>query len=129
MNIIIKTMTNLPEYCYDCPCNDTEWGYCQADKEHRYSSYRPFWCPLEKLREHTTWIPVNEMLQEEGKTVIASTEYGVYSETKYTQKYGWEWLYDAGSDYWKSLEGVQAWMPLPKKYKPESEVNYGKHDA
>ncbi len=46
MSILIKTMTNLPEHCYDCPCHDGESGYCQADKEHRYSDYRPFWCPL-----------------------------------------------------------------------------------
>jgi hypothetical protein len=50
MNILIKTMTNLPEHCYECPCHDGESGYCQADKEHRYSDYRPFWCPLVKIR-------------------------------------------------------------------------------
>lgn len=49
MSILIKTMTNLPEHCYDCPCHDGESGYCQADKEHRYSDYRPFWCPLENI--------------------------------------------------------------------------------
>ena len=47
MSVLIKTMTNLPEYCYDCPCYNGESGYCQADKGHRFSSdYRPFWCPL-----------------------------------------------------------------------------------
>lgn len=49
MSVLIKTMTNLPEHCYDCPCHDGESGYCQADKEHRYSVYRPFWCPLVKI--------------------------------------------------------------------------------
>ncbi len=44
--IVIKTMTNFPEHCYDCPCHDGESGYCQADEEHRYSDWRPFWCPL-----------------------------------------------------------------------------------
>lgn len=44
--IVIKTMTNLPEHCYDCPCHDGESGYCQADEEYRYSDWRPFWCPL-----------------------------------------------------------------------------------
>lgn len=44
--IVIKTMTNLPEHCYDCPCHDGESGYCQADEEHRYADWRPFWCPL-----------------------------------------------------------------------------------
>lgn len=48
MSILIKTMTNLPEYCYDCPCHDGESGYCQADETHRCSVYRPFWCPLVK---------------------------------------------------------------------------------
>lgn len=49
--IVIKTMTNLPEHCYDCPCHDGESGYCQADKEHRYSDYRPFWCPLVEIKQ------------------------------------------------------------------------------
>ena len=49
MSVLIKTMTNLPDHCYDCPCRDGESGYCQADKEHRYSDYRPFWCPLVEI--------------------------------------------------------------------------------
>ena len=49
MSVLIKTMTDIPEHCYDCPCHDGESGYCQADKEHRYSDYRPFWCPLVKI--------------------------------------------------------------------------------
>jgi hypothetical protein len=48
--IVIKTMTNLPEHCYDCPCHNGESGYCQADKENRYSDYRPFWCPLVEIK-------------------------------------------------------------------------------
>ena len=51
MSVIIKTMTDLPEYCYECPCHDGESGYCQADKENRYSVYRPFWCPLVKIND------------------------------------------------------------------------------
>ena len=51
MSVLIKTMTNLPEHCYDCPCHDGESGYCQADKEHRYSDYRPFWCPLVEIKD------------------------------------------------------------------------------
>lgn len=47
--IVIKTMTELPEHCWECPCHDGESGYCQADKEHRYSDYRPFWCPLSEI--------------------------------------------------------------------------------
>lgn len=69
------------------------------------------------------WTPVSEGLPEENKTVIVSTEYGVYPEARYTKEYGWEWAYEAGADYWRELEGVTAWMPLPKRYEPqESEV-------
>ena len=67
------------------------------------------------------WIPVSERLPEENKTVIASTKYGVYPEAKYTKEYGWEWAYEAGADYWKELEDVDAWMALPEPYKVESE--------
>jgi hypothetical protein len=49
MSVLIKTITNLPEHCHDCPCHNEESGYCQADKEHRYSDYHPFWCPLVKI--------------------------------------------------------------------------------
>lgn len=62
------------------------------------------------------WIPCSVRLPEEGKTVIASTEYGVYPETRYTKENGWEWAYEAGADYWRDLDGVEAWMPLPEKY-------------
>lgn len=67
------------------------------------------------------WIPVSKRLPEEGRTVIASTNYGVYPETRYTKEYGWEWAYEAGADYWRELKGVTAWMPLPKRYEPQAE--------
>lgn len=67
------------------------------------------------------WIPVSEKFPKENEVVIASAKYGVYPETRYTKKYGWEWAYEAGSDYWKELEDVTAWMPLPQQYKAESE--------
>ena len=54
MSIIIKSLDSLPEHCFDCPCHDGESGYCQADKEHRYSDYRPFWCPLSNSQETVT---------------------------------------------------------------------------
>ena len=50
MSILIKSMTNLPEHCYDCPCHNSESGYCQADKEHRYCIDRPSWCPLQPVQ-------------------------------------------------------------------------------
>lgn len=53
MSIFIKTIKNLPEHCYECPCHDGESGYCQADEQHRYSDYRPFWCPLVETKEES----------------------------------------------------------------------------
>lgn len=77
--------------------------------------------PQPKMEVNCDWIPVSERLPEENKTVIVSTKYGVYPEAKYTKEYGWEWAYEAGADYWKELEDVTAWMPLPERYKAESE--------
>lgn len=56
--IVITTMDVLPDYCYDCPCNNGEHGRCEADKEKRSTfEYRPYWCPL-KEQERGRWIPV-----------------------------------------------------------------------
>lgn len=95
-----------------CPIrNNTQRGrYREAVKE-----------VIKVLEQEPEWIPVSERLPEENKTVIASTKYGVYPETKYTKEYGWEWAYESGADYWRELDEVEAWMPLPKRYKPESE--------
>lgn len=71
--------------------------------------------------DYSSWIPVSERLPEENKTVIASTKYGVYPETRYTKEYGWEWAYESGADYWRELDEVEAWKPLPESYKAESE--------
>jgi hypothetical protein len=70
------------------------------------------------------WIPVNERPPEEGKTVMASTNYGVYPEARYSKKYGWEWPWEAGADYWTEIvDSVEAWMELPKPYKAGSKEN------
>lgn len=70
------------------------------------------------------WIPVSERPPEEGKTVMASTNYGVYPEARYSKKYGWEWPWEAGADYWTEIvDSVEAWMELPKPYKAGSKEN------
>lgn len=106
--------------------------YIFVTDEKRYSSMvdeianlKPL--PQETVTEFTgykglkNWTPISEGLPKEGETVIASTKYGVYPEAKYTKEYGWEWAYEAGMDYWRKLEDVEAWMPLPKRYEPEAE--------
>lgn len=82
---------------------------------------------IQELRDNglfvSIWIPVNEGLPEENKTVMVSTKYGgVYPEARYTEECGWEWAYESGADYWEEIEDdVEAWMPLPKRYKPQQE--------
>jgi len=80
-------------------------------------------CIAEKKEEQNQkfgkWIPIDEGSPKEGESVIASTKYGVYPEARYTKEYGWEWAYEAGADYWRELEEVEAWMPLPEPYKPQ----------
>lgn len=73
-------------------------------------------------KKEPRWIPVSERLPEDYETVIASVdgEY-VYSEARYSKEFGWEWAAESCSDYWIDLNGVDAWMHLPKAYKPESE--------
>lgn len=65
------------------------------------------------------WIPCSERMPEENRTVIASTEYGVFPEARYTKEDGWEWAYESGADYWGKIAEVKAWMPLPKPYEVE----------
>lgn len=51
MKIIITTMGDLPEYCWNCPCCSSV-GRCRADKKRREAyGYRPFWCPLSEEKE------------------------------------------------------------------------------
>ena len=51
MKIVITTMGDLPEYCWNCPCCSSV-GRCRADAERRKTSeYRPFWCPLREEKE------------------------------------------------------------------------------
>ena len=53
MSVIIKGM-DMPSNCFsdDCPCLNSESGYCQADAEKRYVyGDRPYWCPLAAFAE------------------------------------------------------------------------------
>lgn len=52
--IVITSMSELPEYCYNCPCHDGENDRCRADTEGRTSIYRPFWCPLREEKDRAT---------------------------------------------------------------------------
>lgn len=53
MSVVVRM--EMPKGCWDCPCVNGEYGYCQADKEERTiedpvcarkSDGRPSWCPI-----------------------------------------------------------------------------------
>ena len=47
MSVVVRM--EMPEGCWDCPCVNGEYGYCQADEENRPirdPSERPSWCPI-----------------------------------------------------------------------------------
>lgn len=57
MSVIVAGM-EMPEYCYDCPCHNSENGQCKITKDYE-SMKRPFDCPLksvegliEKIKEY-----------------------------------------------------------------------------
>ena len=47
MSVVVRM--DMPKGCWDCPCVNGEYGYCQADKEERQiedPNERPSWCPI-----------------------------------------------------------------------------------
>ena len=47
MSVVVRM--EMPKGCWDCPCVNGEYGYCQADKEERQiedPNERPSWCPI-----------------------------------------------------------------------------------
>ena len=70
------------------------------------------------------WISVRKQKPEDYEEVIATVrydykdkqEYEVVTVVRYSKEDGWEWAYEAGADYWESINGVVAWQPLPKPY-------------
>ena len=47
MSVVVRM--EMPEDCWDCPCVNGEYGYCQADEEKRQiedPKERPSWCPI-----------------------------------------------------------------------------------
>ena len=113
MSVIIKTMTNLPEHCYDCPCHNGESGYCQADKEHKYSVDRPFWCPLLKMPDRKR----GNMTKEEAKEVFLNRGYIEVDGVVIYDPYKWREAYIVISNW---LEQIR-WIPVSERLPEERE--------
>lgn len=75
---------------------------------------------LQKERQGAEWIPVSERLPEDGVAVLITTENEeVYIDQVITDPYKERYFQsNTGYDNFQ----VIAWMPLPKPYKAESEV-------
>lgn len=79
---------------------------------------------FESADKTAEWISVRKQKPEDYEEVIATVrydyknkqEYEVVTGVRYSKEDGWEWAYEAGSDYWESINGVVAWQPLPKPY-------------
>jgi hypothetical protein len=47
MSVVVRI--EMPKGCWDCPCVNGDYGYCQADKEERQiedPNERASWCPI-----------------------------------------------------------------------------------
>lgn len=47
MSVVVRM--EMPKGCWDCPCVNGEYGYCQADKDERQiedPNEMPSWCPI-----------------------------------------------------------------------------------
>ena len=73
----------------------------------------------------TKWIPVSERTPKAGERVgnvakyyLVQNEYGDMMVARYTHDEYWEQMYQYGP----CADEIVAWMPLPKLYKAESEV-------
>lgn len=47
MSVVVRM--EMPKGCWDCPCVNGEYGYCQADENERQiedPNERPSWCPI-----------------------------------------------------------------------------------
>lgn len=80
---------------------------------------------FESAEKTAEWISVRKQKPEGYEEVIATVkydykdkqEYEVVTGVRYSKEDGWEWAYEAGADYYVSLdEEVVAWQPLPNPY-------------
>ena len=78
-------------------------------------------CELEGIVEEK-WIPISERFPEDGTWNIWQSKTGVISIERYKED-AYDHFYPSGRFF--SLEDAVAWMPLPERYKEETNVERG----
>ena len=75
----------MPTYCYDCPCHNSENGQCNVTGEYTFDK-RPFDCPLCEIKEvkHAHW--VNGICTNCGIEKPIVTAYRAFSDIVYQYK-------------------------------------------
>lgn len=96
-------------------------GECAA--EHRQLAE---WLKeLKRLREQTSWIPISERLPNRDEYIknngLFNVSDGNRSYSEYFDIYDTQMFGEPTMNGFRVDRVVTAWMPLPEKYKPESE--------
>lgn len=119
MSDIIESLTQCAVDCHELLLNAAEEieflnKVIEVErKEHKEA--------IEAERKKHEWVSVNDRLPEEWKEVIACDENAVvYPQARWFfgrrhDERIWEWAYEAGMDYWVSVDApVTHWIPLPE---------------
>lgn len=113
MSVVVRIQ--MPKWCWDCPCVNGEYGYCQADKEERQiedPNERPSWCPIIAV---SPWHRVEDELPEKFVNVILANKRGKH----YDIDKGWWNGYSFDRCAKGIYRNVTHWMPLPEPPKEE----------
>lgn len=86
MSVVVRM--EMPKGCWNCPCVNGEYGYCQADKDERQiedPNERPSWCPIIcSLPEgHGRLVDENEVKDWVENWLCVNKYYHPYSSSKY----------------------------------------------
>ena len=109
-----------------CQSEGASIGCLTCAKEHRQLA--EWFKELKQLREQTRWIPVSERLPERNMECLVAvgkfnfTQMAVYSDLMKTLNHRIFYQGDYGKENFEDItQYVNAWIPSPKSYKPESE--------
>lgn len=76
---------------------------------------------LKSLPSAQQWIPVTERLPEIMATVLITNGGNSIEFGRLNNDDGWEWLFEAGYDYWAKCPAPEAWMPLPEPWRGDKD--------